>query len=963
MVDDGNFLHLTCKPILTIKENADADQIDLQTIFDDYDNLALQIGDSLILPYNFSVINKATIVGDIWGWSNGIWSPAGLPENAANKSKITFKDTSTQYIKTASLFGIISQFDDPPEYEPLLATNTGLVVQKDFSAGGFICSNQGVLTLGSGLNWQCDPPKIVLGHSGMGILDHIDQLSGEPPTHQQLQLYINTNDNHLYEYHEEGSAPHWYDKGPTSNYAGNFDTLFLKKFASEDPAHLDLGNLTAHGNLTVEGDTVMGNASFQNGCSVAPVNDNQSFVGNMEKMWNSVCTRNLQMGVVGSGYITMAIDGSGLILGFDTSASTGGIIPQNPAKTFTLGSSTNRWYDIYGTNVRTYNLVLNGVTAQINLNGNVGQTGQVLTSQGTGNTPTWSNVTWNGGIVTGSTTFNVNVAMGSGYTVDGVDISATIAGSNPLLTTSIPTFAGLKVANGFQVISINYTASARWLCIGKINNIVGSTGSGEIGYVDVTMTDGRNFGVNTSSGTRLIAGTRSGATAPVHINYGALSDNSSNRSYFAIYNDGSNNYYLYIYQQAYADITLRVDENNAYGTNGYFAPIVSSPSGSQVYATNTAGTLPQTFGATTITGKLSLPTQGSSGGLLIGGDVPIYRSAAAMCFIDCDATTDGSHHVTYSVYAGDDVYCDHVIFNGNNSAYLTVGSGGTNKITTSDDLNINGILNMAGQINFNPSSGNYAYLIWTNNYTLRLGASYDSGCGSFVYNSSTYYYGALNIGSLYTNYLVPLDSSKGIVTGGYNGFLTPSTTSGAFFKSYNANSNNGTPSGGLIIENQWGNFYFEGGSTGKYWHIDRYSSGTNLFQVWWDGYISVPQSLSSGGTVYSNVNGTLYNSGSAKKYKDNIVPIEDCSWIYDLNPVTFYWTADQQALRGTQQEIGLIAEDVDTVSTLLTWRNNFGEVEGVKYEKLAIPMLIEVKKLRDRIIALEKQLLNQQTAS
>jgi hypothetical protein len=59
MVDDGNFLHLTCKPTLTIKTSDEVSQTDLQTVIDDSSNPALQINQAEILPYAFSIINKA----------------------------------------------------------------------------------------------------------------------------------------------------------------------------------------------------------------------------------------------------------------------------------------------------------------------------------------------------------------------------------------------------------------------------------------------------------------------------------------------------------------------------------------------------------------------------------------------------------------------------------------------------------------------------------------------------------------------------------------------------------------------------------------------------------------------------------------------------------------------------------------------------------------------------------------
>jgi hypothetical protein len=213
----------------------------------------VNISDQLKLHCEVDPKLKEDIVQAIWGWQNGIWQPlqsgGGL---TYGNSCLTLKDTTQgNGEKEAQLFLIIQQNDD--EIEPLVGTNKGLVVQKDIGAGGFISSNQGALRLGSGLNWQCDYPKIELMHSGTAILSHIDPLSSEPPAPVQKQLYKNTNDSHLYEYHVagyDGPNAHWHDKGHTDNYAGTFDTLYLKKFASDDPAHLDVGNLTVHGNQT-----------------------------------------------------------------------------------------------------------------------------------------------------------------------------------------------------------------------------------------------------------------------------------------------------------------------------------------------------------------------------------------------------------------------------------------------------------------------------------------------------------------------------------------------------------------------------------------------------------------------------------------------------------------------------------------------------------------------------------------
>lgn len=101
---------------------------------------------------------------------------------------------------------------------------------------------------------------------------------------------------------------------------------------------------------------------------------------------------------------------------------------------------------------------------------------------------------------------------------------------------------------------------------------------------------------------------------------------------------------------------------------------------------------------------------------------------------------------------------------------------------------------------------------------------------------------------------------------------------------------------------------------------------------------------------------------SSARFKDNINAVEDCAWIYNLRPVTFDWKDKERAkTEGTQ--LGLIAEEVYKQCPQLTWLDSEDKPEGVHYEWLGVPLLVEVKKLRDRIEALEAQLKRQQVAS
>jgi hypothetical protein len=55
----------------------------------------------------------------------------------------------------------------------------------------------------------------------------------------------------------------------------------------------------------------------------------------------------------------------------------------------------------------------------------------------------------------------------------------------------------------------------------------------------------------------------------------------------------------------------------------------------------------------------------------------------------------------------------------------------------------------------------------------------------------------------------------------------------------------------------------------------------------------------------------------------------------------------------------LIAEEVNEQCPQLVFQDREGTPEGVHYEWLGIPLLVEVKKLRKRVETLESQLKNQ----
>lgn len=96
---------------------------------------------------------------------------------------------------------------------------------------------------------------------------------------------------------------------------------------------------------------------------------------------------------------------------------------------------------------------------------------------------------------------------------------------------------------------------------------------------------------------------------------------------------------------------------------------------------------------------------------------------------------------------------------------------------------------------------------------------------------------------------------------------------------------------------------------------------------------------------------TLYVESSSRRYKENIRGLGiDPSLIFQLDPVRFDWK------RTGQEDIGLIAEDVDQVIPDLVIYDTEGKPESVKYDKVAIYLLEVVKELKAENEELKKRM-------
>ena len=100
-----------------------------------------------------------------------------------------------------------------------------------------------------------------------------------------------------------------------------------------------------------------------------------------------------------------------------------------------------------------------------------------------------------------------------------------------------------------------------------------------------------------------------------------------------------------------------------------------------------------------------------------------------------------------------------------------------------------------------------------------------------------------------------------------------------------------------------------------------------------------------------NASGQISTCSSSARYKQNI-----SSWhsgldlIHSLRPVTFNWKADNQG------DLGLVAEEVASVEPLLVTRNDKGEVEGVKYDRISVVLINAIDQQQDEINSLKQQI-------
>ena len=107
----------------------------------------------------------------------------------------------------------------------------------------------------------------------------------------------------------------------------------------------------------------------------------------------------------------------------------------------------------------------------------------------------------------------------------------------------------------------------------------------------------------------------------------------------------------------------------------------------------------------------------------------------------------------------------------------------------------------------------------------------------------------------------------------------------------------------------------------------------------------------AGTDLVIDANGVMKKKSSSKRYKQNIRKLEaDASHVFELEPVRFEWKSTGE------EDIGLIAEEVEQILPDLVIYDSEGRPDAVKYDRVALYLLSTIKDLKAENDALKAQL-------
>lgn len=124
-----------------------------------------------------------------------------------------------------------------------------------------------------------------------------------------------------------------------------------------------------------------------------------------------------------------------------------------------------------------------------------------------------------------------------------------------------------------------------------------------------------------------------------------------------------------------------------------------------------------------------------------------------------------------------------------------------------------------------------------------------------------------------------------------------------------------------------------------------------------DGTVAINVLGAAGGTqLCRNASLIISTCSSSLRYKTDIKPFKSgLNLVNQLQPIAFEWK------EGGMKDLGLGAEDVEKVESLLVSYNSKGEVEGVKYDRIGVVILNAVKEQQTQIEIQGRTIKTQET--
>jgi hypothetical protein len=108
---------------------------------------------------------------------------------------------------------------------------------------------------------------------------------------------------------------------------------------------------------------------------------------------------------------------------------------------------------------------------------------------------------------------------------------------------------------------------------------------------------------------------------------------------------------------------------------------------------------------------------------------------------------------------------------------------------------------------------------------------------------------------------------------------------------------------------------------------------------------------STGTDVVVDANGKLWKKSSSLRYKQNVRKLESTpEQLLQLQPMRFQWKSTGE------EDIGLIAEEVEKTIPDLVIHDNQGRPDAVKYDKITVYLLELVKSQQDQVDVQQKQI-------